>query len=198
MVEFVETVRATFPDIEIWHNAIWYSDSPGFDNELVSRQIRAADVIHLERGMNDPGLKSGTSKFGMQTFMNFIDRVHELGANVALLDTHADTLSEQWFNLAGYLLINNGDDLISTESWDLVSPDNFFEGFELDLGSALGERQIVDGTIQREFTGGLVIMNEPRADQVTVELDRSWQRQDGTTVNSVELAAGEAVVLLRP
>ena len=198
IVEFVETVRATFPDLQIWHNAIWYSDSPGFDNGLVDRQIRAADVVHLERGMNDPGLKDGTSKFGMQTFMNYIDRVHRLGANVALLDTHADTLDEQWFNLAGYFLVNNGGDLISTEDWDLVSPDAFFAGFELDLGDAKGDRRVVDGTIQREFTGGLVVMNEPRADPVTVFFDQPWKRQDGTMITRATLDAAEALVLLRP
>ena len=198
MVNFVETVRDTFPDIEIWHNVIWYADSPTFDNAQIRRQIEAADVIHLERGMNDPGLKDGTTKYGMQTFMSFIDRVHGLGGNVALLDTHADTLKEQWFNLAGYFLINDGDDLVSTESWDLVSPDNFFAGFDIDIGHALGDRKIVDGTIQREFTDGLVIMNEPRADPVTVQLDTTWHRQDGTPVTRVTLGTGEAIVLKRP
>jgi len=198
VVDFVETVREAFPDIQIWHNAIWYADSPELGNSKIRRQIEAADVIHLERGMNDPGLKAGTSKFGMQTFMAYIDRVHELGANVALLDTHADTLDEQWFNLAGYFLINDGNDLISTESWDLVSPDNFFAGFDIDIGHAMGPREVVDATIQREFTDGLVIMNEPRADQVTVELDQTWKRQDGTSVSSVTLDGGEAIVLMRP
>ena len=62
----------------------------------------------------------------------------------------------------------------------------------------MGPREVVDATIQREFTDGLVIMNEPRADQVTVELDQTWKRQDGTSVSSVTLDGGEATVLMRP
>ncbi len=198
VVEFVETVRTAFPDLQIWHNAIWYADSPGFDNDMVNRQIRAADVVHLERGMNDGGLKSGTSKFGMQTFMAYIDHVHDLGPSVALLDEDAENLDGQWFNLAGYFLVNDGRDLVSTEDWDLVSPDAFFAGFEVDLGHALGDREVVDGTIQREFTEGLVVMNEPRSEPVTVSFDHPWERQDGMAISQVTLDGGEAIVLMRP
>lgn len=163
LVEFLETVRAAFPDLEIWHNGLWYADSPGFTDPLADRQILAADVVQLERGMNDRGLVGGTRKFGMQTFMSYIDRVHALGRNVALLDENAVDEAGQWFNIAGALLVNNGGDYVSTEDWDFISPDRTFGGFDIDLGTALGPRRVVDGTIQREFTGGLVIMNEPKS-----------------------------------
>lgn len=198
MTEFLEQVRATFPDIEIWHNAIWYADSPGFANPLIDRQIRAADVIQLERGMNDNGLKSGTSKFGMQTFMGFIDRVHANGANVGLLDENAVDATGQWYNIAGGLLVNDGGDHVTTEDWELIAPTGLFPGYLTDLGHALGPRQVVDGTIQREFTGGLVVMNEPRSDPVTVTLDGEWITPDGATVTEVSLGTREAIVLTRP
>ncbi|GJM38056.1 MAG: hypothetical protein DHS20C19_14230 [Acidimicrobiales bacterium] len=197
MTEFVEQVRAAFPQLEIWHNSIWYADSPTFDNALVDRQIRAADVIQLERGMNDLGLTSGTSKYGMQTFMAFIDRVHANGADVALLDENAVDLQGQWYNIAGGLLVNNGDDLVTTEDWDLIAPGGLFSGYLTDLGHALGPRSVIDGTIQREFTGGLVVMNEPRSDPVTVDLDGTWLTPDGVPVTSVTLAPREAIVLTR-
>lgn len=198
MTEFVEQVRAAFPQIEIWHNSIWYVDSPDFDNPLVDRQIRSADVIQLERGMNDPGLKQGSSKFGMQTFMRFIDRVHANGTAVGLLDEHATNSRGHWFNIAGALLINNGNDLVTTEDWPVIAPTGFFEGFNVDLGNALGPRRVVDDTIQREFTDGLVIMNEPRADRVTVALDETWITPAGERVTSVALDGAEAIVLTRP
>jgi len=198
MTEFLEQVRAAFPQIEIWHNAIWYADSPGFSNSLINRQIQAADVIQLERGMNDKGLKSGTSKYGMQTFMAFIDRVHANGANVALLDENATDDQGQWYNIAGGLLINNGGDLVTTEDWDLISPTGLFDGFLTDLGHALGPRAVIDGTIQREFTGGLVVMNEPRSDPVTVDLGGEWLTPSGSTVTEVTLGKKEAIVLTRP
>ncbi|MFT7610378.1 MAG: hypothetical protein ACI9MX_003462 [Candidatus Aldehydirespiratoraceae bacterium] len=198
MTEFLEQVRAAFPQIEIWHNAIWYADSPSFGNSLVDRQIRAADFIQLERGMNDPGLKTGTSKYGMQTFMAFIDRIHANGTNVGLLDEHATNSQGQWYNIAGGLLINNGGDLVTTEDWPLISPTGLFAGYLTDLGHSLGPRQVVGGTIQREFTGGLVVMNEPRSDAVTVDLGGSWIDPNGATITSITLATAEAVVLTRP
>ncbi|MDW3219832.1 MAG: putative glycoside hydrolase [Acidimicrobiales bacterium] len=198
MTEFMEQVRAAFPQLEIWHNSIWYADSPTFDNALVDRQIRAADVIQLERGMNDLGLKSGTSKYGMQTFMTFIDRVHANGAGVALLDENAVDIQGQWYNIAGGLLVNNGRDLVTTEDWDLIAPGGLFDGYLTDLGHALGPRAVVDGTIQREFTGGLVVMNEPRSDPVTVDLGGSWLTPEGDAVTSVTLDTREAIVLTRP
>jgi hypothetical protein len=139
MAEFTERVRREFPDLEIWHNSIWYADSPEFDDEYVTRQIEAADVIQLERGMTDAGLTEGTSKFGMQTFMSFIDRVHDAGTSVALLDETATDEDEQWYNIAGGLLVNDGDDLVTTEHWESISPRDLFEGYLVDLGDALGD-----------------------------------------------------------
>ncbi|MFT5201959.1 MAG: hypothetical protein ACI9C1_001341 [Candidatus Aldehydirespiratoraceae bacterium] len=194
-VEFLEEVRETFPDLEIWHNSIWYVQTPDFDNGWLRRQVQAADVIHMERGMNDRGITRGTGRFGMQTYMNFIDFVHEQDRQVALLDTDASSEAEQWFNLAGYFLANDGDDLISTEDWDAISPDSWWRGFDVDLGDALTPR-IVDGNvIRRYFTGGQVVMNEPLADTVTVDLNGSWTDQWGDTVTSVTLGPRDAVVL---
>ena len=51
MADFMEQVRAAFPGKEIVHNAIWYSG----DTPDVRRQLRAADVVGLERGFNDTG-----------------------------------------------------------------------------------------------------------------------------------------------
>ena len=198
MVEFLERVRAEVPEVEIWHNSIWFVDTPTFDDPWVTRQIQAADVINLERGMNDRGLVAGTRRFGMETFMAFIDRVHAEGAQVALLDENATDLEGQWYNIAGALLVNNGGDYVSTQSRDLLSPEGYFEGFDIDLGDALGDRQVVDGTIRREFTEGLVIMNQPRSESVSVDLGREWIDPDGAVVTSVTLDSHEAIVLRRP
>ena len=73
-----------------------------------------------------------------------------------------------------------------------------FAGYLTDLGDALGSRTITAGTIRREFTGGLVVMNEPTSDPVTVDLDGTWLTPDGTAVTSVTLTTREAIVLTRP
>ena len=198
LTEFLEQVRAALPDFEIWHNSIWYADAPAFDSPLIDRQIRAADVIQLERGMNDPGLTQGSGRFGMETFLRYADRVHSLGTSVAMLDEHAVDEKGQWYNIAGALLVNDGTDLVTTEDWERIAPTGLFRGFLTDLGDAVGPREVVDGVITREFTDGLVVLNQPRSDATVVELAEPWMNDDGTLVTSVELAPSEAVLLRRP
>ena len=198
MAEFVEMIRSEFPDLNIMHNAIWYTEPPESDNPYVMRQIAAADYVMLERGATDPGLVEGTSKFGMRTFLDYIDRVHSLGANVLLLDETATTIEEQWFNVAAGLLTSNGQDLVSTEDWDLVSPDCFWSGFTTNLGDALGPRYDHENLIRRDFTEGIVLLNEPGRDPVTIQLDAPMLTPSGRRVTSITLGDREAIVLRHP
>lgn len=195
LAEFLERIRAEFPEMQIGHNAIWYADSPSFDNPYVERQIAAADIIELERGATDSGLVAGNGKYGFQSFLGFIDRVHRLGGNVVLLDESADSFEEQWFNLAATLLVNDGGDLVSTEQWSVISPDGFWSGFDTDLGDALGLRYLDDGLIRRDFTGGIVLLNEPDRSTVKIALSEPMWLHDGTMVTEVALGEREAVVL---
>ncbi|MEZ5166329.1 MAG: S-layer homology domain-containing protein [Acidimicrobiales bacterium] len=195
MVEFLELIRAELPDVTIMHNVIWYVDSPTYDNPWVDREIAAADVLVLDRGVNDGGLVGGTKKFGLQTFLAHVDRSHALGTNVLMIDEVATNAQEQMFNLAGALLVNEGADLISTDNFDMLGPDTLWSGFQVDLGHALGPRHVEDGVIRREFTGGMVIMNEPKNPPVTISLPRPMRTLDGATVTSVHLGTREATVL---
>ncbi len=195
MAEFLERIRAEFPGMQIGHNAIWYADSPSFDNPYIERQIAAADIIELERGATDSGLVAGSGKYGFQSFLGFVDRVHRLGGNVVLLDESADSVEEQWFNLAATLLVNDGGDLVSTEEWDFISPEGFWSGFDTDLGHALGPRYLDDGLIRRDFTEGVVLLNEPGQSTVRVTLSEPMWLPDGTMVTEAALGGREAVVL---
>jgi hypothetical protein len=195
VAEFLERIRAEFPDMQIGHNAIWYADSPSFDNPYVERQIAAADIIELERGATDSGLVAGDGKYGFQSFLGFIDRVHRLGGNVVLLDESADTSEDQWFNLVTTLLVNDGGDLVGTEQWSVISPDGFWSGFDTDLGHALGPRYPDDGLIRRDFTDGIVLLNEPGRSTVRVVLSEPMWMHGGIMVTEVELGEREAVVL---
>jgi len=198
MAEFVEMIRSTFPDLKIMHNAIWYTEPPENDNPYLSRQIAAADYVMLERGATDPGLVNGTGRFGMRTFLDYIDSVHALGANVLLLDETATTIEEQWFNLAAGLLASNGHDLVSTEDWDLISPDCFWSGFTTNLGGALGDRYVDEDLLRRDFTEGVVLLNEPGREPVTIRLDAPMLTPSGQLVTSVTLGDHEAIVLTHP
>ena len=196
--EFLEAIRAAVPDMEIMHNVIWYADAPTMDNPYVDRQIAAADYLQLERGANDKGLVGGDGKFSMGNFFAFVDRAHELGANVLLLDENAVDEVGQEYNLAAALLLNDGNDLVSTEDHDFIDPDNFWSGFDTDLGDALGPRE-VDGTItRRDFTGGLVLFNDPQAPTVTITLDSPMRNLAGDVVETVTLGSREAAILSTP
>jgi hypothetical protein len=197
MAEFVEEIRSAFPSLEIMHNVIWYAEPPGSDNPYLARQIAAADYVMLERGATDPGLVGGTSTFGLQTFLDYVDSVHALGTNVLLLDETATTIDDQWFNLAAGLLVSNGHDLVSTEDWDAISPDGFWSGFTTDLGRALGARYADQRVIRRDFADGTVLLNEPGRDPATIHLDAPMRTPSGQLVTSVTLGESEAVVLTR-
>ena len=197
MADFVETVRATFPDLEIMHNVIWYSDSPGFSDPNIDRQIAAADYLMLERGATDAGLVRGSGTYGIQTFFDYVDRAHALGTNVLLLD-QSDGEANQQFNLAGTLLVNDGNDLVGSNRFAHMAPDNLWDGFATDLGLAEGERYVVDGFIVREFSGGMVVLREPTRGQRTFTLPETMIDLDGDAVDRVTLTGGEAAILRLP
>ncbi|MEZ5246181.1 MAG: putative glycoside hydrolase [Acidimicrobiales bacterium] len=198
MADYLTLIRTTFPDIEIMHNSIWYSDSPGFDNLHVTRQIAAADYLMLERGANDVGLVAGTNKFGFQTFLSFIDRAHALGTDVLLMDedgTTGDRPHDQTYNLAATLLVNAGADLVGSESLAVTAPDSFWPGFSTDLGPATGPREATGGFIIREFENGMVVLREPRLGLATYTLPEPMLDADGKTVSSVTLDGATAAIL---
>jgi Hypothetical glycosyl hydrolase family 15 len=197
VVDLIERVRDEFPDTQIMHNSIWFADSPGFEDPYVDRQIAAADVIMLERGANDAGLVQSDGEYGFGSFVEFIDRVHRLGANVLLLDQSATTEREQVFNLATGLLVNDGGDFVSTQAYDQMAPESLWSGFQTDLGTALGPYTEQDGIWRREFERGVVVLNEPDRDTRTVDLDGDFDTHEGDSVSSVTLDAREAVILLR-
>lgn len=197
VAEMVEAVRATFPNIEIMHNAIWFSDTPDFDDPHISRQIASADWIMLERGATDEGLVGGfTSKWSIHTLFDYVDSVHRTGTGVLYLDESADTLAEQEYNLAAYLLTSNGTDLVSTENYAHINPDTTWIGFTIDLGDALGDRYDYNGITRRDFTGGIVLLADPGAPTTNITLPTTLTTLDGKTINTITLAPKTASILL--
>jgi hypothetical protein len=140
-------------------------------------------------------LTAGGGKFGFHTFLAFIDRVQELGANVVLMDETATTEREQRFNLVTGLLVNDGDDMVGTEQVSAITPPGYLHDFDVDLGDALGDRYRWQGVLRRDFTGGTVLLNEPRDAEATVQLDRELLGPDGAVVSSLTLGPAEAAIL---
>lgn len=195
VVELVEQVRAEYPDAKIMHNSIWYADSPEHSSPLVERQIASADWIMLERGASDRGLTGGDGRYSLDSFMRFIDLAHSLGTNVLLLDETAETIEEQVYNLAVYLLVNDGSDLVTTEDYPLIAPESTWPAFGDDLGDALGPRYRWNDLWRRDFAGGTVLVNDPESSGRTVELDTPGLTLDGAPVTELTVPGHSAVIL---
>ncbi len=196
MAEFMEEVRAAFADKEIVHNAIWYADP---DDPYVQRQMAAADFINLERGATDRGIRGGDGRYGYETFLAYIDRVHALGGFVVMNDDDSDTDAEWIYELANYLLVKTGDDMLGANGVKTrISPDGFWDGYLIDLGEPLGERYVRDGLFRRDYRCGSAVLNQPDQPTRTVELGETFQvLGSGERVSSVTLDAYRATVLLR-
>jgi hypothetical protein len=124
--------------------------------------------------------------------MRFIDAVHSAGRHVVLQSYANDTTSAE-YNLAGYFLINDGRDYLSSTLGSLQS--NWWSGYETDLGDAKGGRYMWNGVWRRDFTRGFVLLNEPGASTKTLSLGGSYKNRAGNTVTSVTLGAARGAVL---
>jgi hypothetical protein len=193
--EFVEAIRAAFPDAELAHNSIWYAGD--FDNPSILRQIDAADYINLERGATDKGLTGGTGKYSFRRFLNFVDLVHSRQRQVIMMD-YGKQDSDREFGLASWFLINNGNDLMNTSKLDWSAPGSFWRGYGLDLGPALGPREEWRGLLRRRFRCGQVLVNGPESPIVRLSVPSGQRRVDGRKTGTLNLEAREAAIMLAP
>lgn len=197
--EFMEAIRAAFPDIEIAHNVIWYADPP--DDPFIERQLRAADFINLERGATDSGIRGGDGRYGYETFLGYIDRMHAMGNHVVLDDDDSTTDAEWIYELASYFLVKSGDDMIGADKdRSRINPDNFWEGYDVRMGDPLDTRYRTGGLFRRDYTCGVVVLNQPDQPTLSMDLGETFTLlgSDGTSVSSITLDATSAAILVRP
>ena len=198
LAEFMEEVRKRFPDAEIAHNVIFWAEPADGNSEYLLRQALAADYINLERGVTaGKGLAGGDGKYGFRTFLAYIDWVHSLGRNVILDDDDSDSIKDRNLELAFYFLINNGGDLIGADGDRArMNPDNFWSGYRLNLGKALGDRRENNGLFRRDFECGLALVNEPGQLSRSIDLGQPMTALSGRSVRVVTLKGGEGEVLV--
>jgi Hypothetical glycosyl hydrolase family 15/Bacterial Ig domain len=192
--QFMEQVRTALPGVEIVHNAVWFTGGGLHDGTQpeIAREIAAADYYHMERGFNDPGLTGGTGIWSVYAMMRFIDNAHAKGTNVVLQSYASDATGAE-YNLAGYFLVNNGGDYVSSSFGSL--PGSWWSGFDTNLGDAKGARYLWNGVWRRDFTNGIVLLNEPGATTKTLALGGTYTTISGAQVSSVTLTAGRGAVL---
>ena len=192
--QFMEQVRAAFPGVEIVHNAVWFTGGGQHDGTQpeIAREIAAASYYHMERGFNDPGLTGGTGIWSVYAMMRFIDNAHAKGTHV-VLQSYANDATGAEYNLAGYFLVNDGGDYVSSSYGSL--PGSWWSGFDTNLGDAKGARYLWNGVWRRDFTNGIVLMNEPGASTKTLSLGGTYTTVSGSQVSSVTLGAARGAVL---
>ena len=193
MAEFLEQIAGAFPNTELAQNIIWYAGD--VSEPLIRRAIDAADLIHLERGFMDRGLR-GQGRFSLENFHGFIDFVHSRGKPF-LAFGKAETVQERNYDLANYLLMNRGSDYLGEQNLNWTRPSSFWSGFDVQLGGALDQRYVWNGAIRRDFENGMVLVNPPDRATLTLPLGGSFRKLDGQVVSQVTLGAKQGVVLKR-
>jgi Hypothetical glycosyl hydrolase family 15 len=193
VADFAAQIRKTFPDAEIVHNAIWFAGGKDRINDpSVEAEVSSADLINLERGANDSGLRGGNGEWSLNAFMNYIDGVHKLGSSVILDSTGGKTE----YSLAVFFLISSGKDAFGDQG---LKPDHWWPGLDVDLGDALGPREQWQGLIRRRFSRGVVIVNPPDSKVANLKLSAHFRRADGTRAGgTIPLGPAGAVILVGP
>jgi hypothetical protein len=191
---FMEQLRSAIPTAEIAHNSVWFAGGGQHDatQPEVVREIKSANLVNMERGFNDAGLTGGTGVWSLYAYLRFIDNVHAYGRHV-IMQSHTGDLGAAEYNLAGYFLINDGHDYLSSQVGKL--PSSWWSAYDLDLGDAKGGRYLWNGVWRRDFTRGFVLVNEPGASTKTLSLGGTFKNTAGKSVTSVSLGAARGAVL---
>jgi hypothetical protein len=190
MADFMQEIRAAFPTKEIVHNSLWFA---GTSDPAVRRQLLAADVINLERGVVDAGITAGGGQFGLETFLSQIDWLHSQGKAVTFDSYAADRQSAE-YNLASYFLVNGTKDTFRTD-WR-ATPEDWWTGYDVSLGAPKGKRYVdANGLLRRDFERGYVLVNQPGREPVTVTTP-GGAGPDGAPRTTVRVGGAQGAVIL--
>jgi hypothetical protein len=197
MAEFTEQTRQALPGKEIVHNAIWYAGCGStadscWSDPYIRRELQAADVIELERGVNDGGITGGGGRFGYDTFMARVDWLHSQGKSV-IYDAQASTAAAREYGLASYFLTSTGGDYLGNDPGG--TPTDWWTGYDVNLGDPQAGRYNWNGLLRRDYQNGYVLINKPGAATVTVSLGGTYTDLAGVSKSSVTLAAASGAVL---
>jgi hypothetical protein len=192
LAEFTEQIRAAFPKIEIVHNAIWWVP---LTDPFVQRQLRSANFIALERGVNDGGLVGGRGTYGIETFFALCDWLHAQGRGF-FFTASAQSDAAREYGLAAYFLVGAGNDSIGNSPGG--TPVDWWAPYSVFLGDAPQPRYAWNGVLRRDFQFGIVLLNEPGAPQRTLALGQPYVDLAGQVRTSVTLGPAAGMVLLKP
>jgi hypothetical protein len=159
----------------------------------VERALRVVNVVTKEFGVGPTSAIDTAQDYG--ELFQFIDALHAKGIHVTMTgDRYANTVAVMEYNLATYLLANDGGDMVN--GYD-QTPAHWWPGFNVNLGQAVTKRErSPTGVWKRVFSGGVVYVVEPGASRQRIKLGKSMHSAQWGTVASVTLAAGQGAVLV--
>lgn len=192
VADFVEQVRRELPEVEIAHNPIWFS---GHSDPDTARGLLAADYVTLERGVSDKGLSAGRGRYGFTTLLEHVDWLHARGKAV-LWDAYTSTRQGAEYNLATYFLTGNGRDGVRTDYRSL--PNDWWAGYNVELGAARSARYAWNGVLRRDFERGYVLVNGPGEERRTLASPAGATDIEGTPSRQTVLPAASGAVVLTP
>lgn len=187
---FLEQIRRAFPKVEIVHNSLWWV-SPLRD-PIHRRQVLAADWLVIEHAFSDVGLTGGSGHASFAACMRHVDALHRMGRRV-VFDGDGSTPASRELLLAGYLMVNDGSDLLSATGG--TDPSRLWAGFAKNLGRARGARYHWRGVWRRDFRRGTALLSDPGSP--TRALRVRGRRISGERVTRVTLGDRDGAVILR-
>ena len=191
VARFTSRIRAELRRAEIVHNSIWFAEPR---SDAVRRAARAADLVELERGFSDPGILEDQDGSTYRSFLEHVDWIHSLRRAVMLEPYDLDARLRE-FELANYFLVNEGGDMIVSDFE--ANPDDWWAGWDTDLGAALGPRvELESGILRRDFENGIVLVNPPGSSEQRIAVPSGYTNMDGAPVEEVVLAPSDGSVLV--
>jgi hypothetical protein len=200
MAEFTEQIRQALPGKEIVHNAIWYAGCGAtadtcWSDPYIRRELLAADLVDLERGVNDAGITGGGGRFGFDTFLARVDWLHTQGKGV-VYDGNASTAAAREYSLASYFLTSSGTDLLGNDAGG--TPADWWPGYNVNLGAPKSPRYAWSGLLRRDYQNGFVLVNKPGQASRTVALPAGATGPAGVARSSAQLGGGQGAVIVTP
>jgi hypothetical protein len=112
-----------------------------------------------------------------------------------ILEPYNLNAAKREYEMASLWMVKGPNDAIASDFQ--ADPNNWWPGWQTDLGTPQGSRYQWNGLWRRDYSGGFVLTNEPYLQARTVQLGGVYDRLSGGSVSSVTLDGGTGAVLLR-
>jgi|GEM_PF-3437504 len=195
LASLLVAIRAAEPGALIEMNSQYHDIWPLMKSHdpNVERALGVVNLVTKEFGVGPTAGITTAQDYG--ELFQFIDDLHSRGIHVVMTgDPNSNNVATMEYNLATYLLANDGGDFVNGEK---QTPGRWWPGFAVNLGKAISQRErSPTGVWRRVFAGGVVYTVEPGAARQTIKLGERMHSAQWGTVESLTLDAGQGAVLV--